>query len=117
LWLLVIVGAAVSEAVGSFGSQRVRLPGDPFVTATIEMLAAGVMMLIVAVAIGEAAQFHADDVSWKVALAFAYLVLPGSILAYGAFVWLLQNVSVSTATTLCLRQPNRRDRPGLGAAL
>jgi drug/metabolite transporter (DMT)-like permease len=105
LWLLVVVGAAVTEAVGSFGSQRVRLPTDPFVTATLQMLAAGVLTLVVALSIGEASDFRLSDVSWKVGLAFAYLVVPGSILAYSAFIWLLQTGSVSTATTYAYVNP------------
>ena len=38
-------------------------------------------------------------------MALAYLVVPGSLLAYTAFVWLLRNTSVSTATTYAYINP------------
>jgi hypothetical protein len=46
-----------------------------------------------------------DEISAKGLLALVYLVVPGSILAYTAFVWLLKNASVSTATTYAYVNP------------
>jgi drug/metabolite transporter (DMT)-like permease len=38
-------------------------------------------------------------------LAFAYLVVPGSIVAYIAFVWLLANAPISTVSTYAYVNP------------
>ena len=103
LWLILVLGAAVSEAVGSFTAQRVRLPDDPLLSATVQMLFAGALTLATGLAIGERVDFN--KVSATAIVALAYLVLPGSILAYTAFVWLLQNTSVSTATTYAYVNP------------
>jgi drug/metabolite transporter (DMT)-like permease len=103
LWILIVVGAAVSEAIGSFAAQRVRLPDDPLLSATVQMLFAGAVTLGTGLAIGE--RVDVDEISAKSMLALVYLVVPGSILAYTAFVWLLQNASVSTATTYAYVNP------------
>lgn len=103
LWILVVVAAALSEAIGSFAAQRVRLPDDPLLSATVQMLFAGAVTLATGLAFGE--RLHFDEISAKGVLALAYLVVPGSILAYTAFVWLLQNASVSTATTYAYVNP------------
>ena len=102
-WIAVVLGAAVAEAVGSFAAQRVRLPDDPLLSATVQMLFAGALTLLVGVAVGERVEI--DEISFSAVVAFAYLVVPGSILAYTAFVWLLQNASVSTATTYAYVNP------------
>ncbi len=104
-WLLLVVGAAVSEAVGSFTAQRVRLPQDALVSATVQMAFAGGLTGLVAFAAGEWAQLDIGAISGEAAAAFAFLVLPGSVLAYTAFVWLLANASVSTATTYAYVNP------------
>ena len=103
LWVLVVVAAALSEAVGSFVAQRVRLPDDPLLSATVQMLFAGAITLATGLAIGE--RLDLDEISAKGVLALVYLIVPGSILAYTAFVWLLQNASVSTATTYAYVNP------------
>jgi drug/metabolite transporter (DMT)-like permease len=103
LWTLVVVAAAVSEAIGSFAAQRVRLPDDPLLSATVQMLFAGALALATGLAIGERLDF--DEISARAVIALVYLVVPGSILAYTAFVWLLQNASVSIATTYAYVNP------------
>jgi drug/metabolite transporter (DMT)-like permease len=102
-WMLVVLGAALAEALGAFASQRMRLPEDPLLSATAQMLFAGALTLVVGVAAGERVQL--DEISVAGMAALAYLVVPGSLLAYTAFVWLLQNASVSTATTYAYINP------------
>ncbi len=103
LWMLIVLGAALAEALGSFASQRVDLPEDPLVSASVQMLFAGALTLLVGVAAGE--RLELDEISLSGIAALAYLVVPGSLLAYTAFVWLLQNTSVSTATTYAYINP------------
>ncbi len=67
------------------------------------MLFAGALTLLVGLAIGERVQL--GDVSSRALIALAYLVVPGSIIAYTAFIWLLQSTSLSTATTYAYVNP------------
>jgi drug/metabolite transporter (DMT)-like permease len=101
--ILLVMAAALSEAIGSFAAQRVRLPEDPLVSATVQMLFAGALALGTALAVGERVDF--GDIPAKSLVALAYLVVPGSVLAYTTFVWLLQHASASTATTYAYVNP------------
>jgi drug/metabolite transporter (DMT)-like permease len=103
VWMFVILGAALAEALGAFASQRLDLPEDPLVSATVQMLFAGALTLLVGIAAGE--RVDMDEISLAGIAALAYLVIPGSLLAYTAFVWLLQNTSVSTGTTYAYINP------------
>jgi drug/metabolite transporter (DMT)-like permease len=106
VWIFVCLGAAAAEALGSFLAQRATLPKDALVSSTWQMLVAGSVLLLFSFASGEARDLHmADATSLESVLAFSYLVLPGSVLAYSAFVWLLQNATLSTATTYAYVNP------------
>jgi drug/metabolite transporter (DMT)-like permease len=101
--MLAIVGAAVMWATGSFMSPRVDLPRDPFVSTGWQMLLAGGAISLVGVVAGE--RVHASEFTLESMLAWLYLVLIGSIIAYSAYVWLLQNAPVSRVATYAYVNP------------
>jgi drug/metabolite transporter (DMT)-like permease len=106
LWsVLVLLAAALSWALGSFLSGRVTLPADVIVSATLEMLIGGGLLVVCGLAAGEATSVHAGDLSVKSLASFAYLVVAGSLLAFTAYVWLLQNVRISTVATYAFVNP------------
>jgi drug/metabolite transporter (DMT)-like permease len=105
LWLLVLVAAAAVEAAGQFYSQRVELPSDPLVSTTTQLVAAGGVLAVAGLALGEAGELRPAAFSSDSLLAFAYLVLPGSLVAYSAFVWLLRNVPIGTVATYAYVNP------------
>ncbi len=105
LWLLVLVAAAAVEAAGQFYSQRVRLPDDPLVSTTIQLIAAGALLTIAGAAVGELGDVRPARFSDDSLIAFAYLVVPGSLIAYSAFVWLLRNVPIGTVATYAYVNP------------
>jgi drug/metabolite transporter (DMT)-like permease len=104
-WMLAVVAAALCEAVGSYLLRKARLPRDLIVSATVQMLAAGMLTLLVALALGEAGDLDADALTAESVAAFLYLVVAGSALAYTAFVWLLRHAPLSTATTYAYVNP------------
>jgi drug/metabolite transporter (DMT)-like permease len=100
---LLVVGASVSWSVGSFFSRRLPLPGDPFVASVYEMLAGGLLLLTFGAALGEPARLaHGSARSW---LALTYLFLAGSLVAYTAYVWLLQHAPISLTSTYAYVNP------------
>jgi drug/metabolite transporter (DMT)-like permease len=105
LWLLVLVGAAAIEATGQFYSQRTRLPDDPLVSTTIQLVAAGGVLVVAGAALGELGELRFARFSRDSAIAFAYLVIPGSLIAYSAFVWLLRNVPLGIVATYAYVNP------------
>jgi len=104
-WLLLLVVAAAIEAAGQFWSPRAPLPGDALVSTAIQLLAAGVVLAIIGALAGELDELRPERFSTDSLLAFAYLVGPGSLLAYVAFVWLLANVPISTVSTYAYVNP------------
>jgi drug/metabolite transporter (DMT)-like permease len=105
VWLLVLVAAAAIEAAGQFYSQRVELPNDPLVSTTAQLLAAGAALVLAGVSVGELDDLRPRAFSDDSLLAFAYLVVPGSLVAYSAFVWLLRNAPIGTVATYAYVNP------------
>jgi drug/metabolite transporter (DMT)-like permease len=106
LWgLLLLAAAATSWAVGSFLSKKVALPGDAFVSTGVQMLLGGGVMVAIGLVSGEAAEVRMGSVSLDSALAFAYLVVIGSLVAFTSYVWLLQNAPISTVATYAYVNP------------
>jgi drug/metabolite transporter (DMT)-like permease len=104
-WLLLLVGAAAIEAAGQFASPRAPLPGDALVSTAIQLLAAGAVLSLAGAGAGELDELRPERFSDDSLLAFAYLVGPGSLIAYVAFVWLLANVPISTVSTYAYVNP------------
>ena len=106
LWgVLTIVVASVSWAAGSFYSKRLRLPSDAFVSTGVQMLLGGTIMALAGLAAGEAAELRLGEFSARSLLAFGYLVIAGSFLAFTAYTWLLQNAPISTVATYAYVNP------------
>jgi drug/metabolite transporter (DMT)-like permease len=106
LWgVLVIIGATMCWASGSFASTRVALPAHPFVTATYEMLLAGTMLVILGAATGEVGKVHLSAIPARAWVALAYLIVFGSLVAFSAYVWLLGNAPLSLIATYAYVNP------------
>ena len=93
--------SAVAWATGSYLSSRIPLPRDAFVATTFEMIAGGVILLPV----GLAQQPDLGAVSGTSLLAFAYLVLIGSLVGFTAYVWLLHHAPLGTVATYAYVNP------------
>jgi drug/metabolite transporter (DMT)-like permease len=105
LAVLVVVAASVSWAGGAFYSPRTPLPADAFASTAWQMLFGGAGMLAVGLLAGEAGDVDAAAFSTDSVIAFVYLITAGSLLAFTAFVWLLQNAPVSTVMTYAYVNP------------
>ena len=103
--MLLCLVAAGSWATGSFLSPRLSLPSDPLVSTGWQMVAGGGALLVGALVTGEATDLHLADASAKSLLAFAYLVVGGSLVAFTAYAWLLQNVPISKVATYAYVNP------------
>jgi drug/metabolite transporter (DMT)-like permease len=102
---LMLFGATLSWALGTFLSQRLSTPRNALVSTAYQMLAGGVALIVVAPLRGELAQLDPATFSVQSLIAFAYLVVFGSLIAYSAYTWLLQNTSVSLVATYAFVNP------------
>jgi drug/metabolite transporter (DMT)-like permease len=99
--LVVCVGWSVRTIV----TKRLILPASKPMSAATQMLTGGVQLLILAAVSGEFAQFHASSISGKAWFALIYLIVAGSIIAFTAYVWLLDFESPTRVGTYAYVNP------------
>ena len=103
--LFMLVGATFSWALGTFASPRLRTPRDPLASTTVQMLAGGALLIVVAAAVGEPGRADPSTFSTASLVAMAYLVVFGSLVAFSAYTWLLQHAPVSVVATYAYVNP------------
>ena len=97
--LLVMLVASISWSAGSFVAPRLRLRPTRSSRPCTRCSVAGPVLLAAGLAAGEAAGVEAADFEAGPLLAWAYLLLAGSVLAFSAYVWLLDNAPISQVVT------------------
>ena len=102
---LMLFGATMSWAFGTFLSPRLETPRNALVSTAYQMLAGGFVLIVVALGSGELAHIDPATFSIPSMVAFVYLVVFGSLVAYSAYTWLLQNASVSLVSTYAFVNP------------
>lgn len=103
--LLVIVAASVSWATGSIAGGRLAMPADAFASTGWQMLIGGAVLMVLGAVSGELADFDAGAVSLRSLAGWAFLVGPGSLLAFSAYVWLLRNAPIGLVATYAFVNP------------
>jgi drug/metabolite transporter (DMT)-like permease len=103
--MLALLVTTAAWAGGSLFARGAALPESPLLSASMQMLAASAFLAVAGVAKGETRAIHADTFSTKPVIAFVYLVLVGSLLAFSAYAWLLKNVRVSVVSTYAFVNP------------
>jgi drug/metabolite transporter (DMT)-like permease len=102
---LVLIATTSAWAAGSLYARGAPLPSSPLLAAAMQMLAASVFLGIAGFVGGEANDVHASSFTVKPLIAFTYLVLVGSLIAFSAYAWLLKNVRISTVATYAFVNP------------
>jgi drug/metabolite transporter (DMT)-like permease len=103
--VVIVLVAAAAWGLGSVLSRRLSLPRRALLGASMEMLTGGVILLIVALFSGELGQTHWGNVSLSAWLALAWLVIPGSIIAFTAYGYALAQLPLSTVSTYAYVNP------------
>jgi len=100
-----ILIASISWSIGSYVAPRLRLPRNPMVATTYEMLTGGTMILVAAELTGETKGFSFRSMPHSAVWALLYLVIVGSLLGYTAYVYLLANAPLSLVGTYAYVNP------------
>jgi drug/metabolite transporter (DMT)-like permease len=95
----ILVVSSIAWSGGTIYARRRHVSTSPLMTSSVQMLAGGILLFIAAILNGDFDRFHADTVSVSSALAFGYLTLFGSIIAFTAFSWLVQVTSPARVVT------------------
>ena len=102
---LILCAGSVAWAAGSIYSRRADLPESGLASSALTMLAAGVFFTVVAVAFGEHRSFDVAGVSARSIVGLLYLSIFGSVIAYSAYIWLLQVASPARVGTYAYVNP------------
>lgn len=99
--MLALLSAPIAWAWGSVWSRGRDLP-PPFMSTAAQMVVGGVAMGVLGLALGERI---VEVPPLRATLAVGYLAAFGSIVAFSAYVWLLQNVRPALATSYAYVNP------------
>jgi drug/metabolite transporter (DMT)-like permease len=100
---LIVLFASTCWAFGSWVQPHLTLPRDAFVMTVHEMWIGGVILLVVGSLSGE--RFDLGAYSGETWLAWGYLVVFGSMVAFSAYVWLLANAPIGLVATYAYVNP------------
>ncbi len=103
--VLGLVVACLSWCIGSLYSRYAKEPADPFSGAAVQMLIGGLWLLLLSLLVGEPFRLNPSDVSWNSILAWFYLMLMGSLVAFTTFIWLMKHASPSLVATYAYVNP------------
>jgi drug/metabolite transporter (DMT)-like permease len=103
--MLFVVGAALCWALGSWLSGRLPMPNDATAGTAVQMLIGGVVLVGISPLSGEDWSRFSAHASSDSLFALGYLALFGSILAFTAYVWLLQHAPISQISTYAYVNP------------
>ena len=96
---------AIGWAVGTVAGPSLPHPADKVEGAAMTMLTGGVMVTVVALVRGEFTTFDMAAVSLTSVLAWGYLVIFGSMIAYTAYTYLVATVESGKLATYALVNP------------
>jgi drug/metabolite transporter (DMT)-like permease len=105
LGVVVLLGASLAWAAGSAYLRVAPLPRGPFAGAAMQMLCAGLALGVLGAATGEVGRVHVARISGASIAAVAFLVVFGSLLAFTAYGWLVQNAPTPLLSTYAYVNP------------
>ena len=105
LGLLAVLLGSLSWSAGVVLSPRLKLPADALARTAVPLVCGAVMLLIAAGLTGELQATHWASISLRSVLGLAYLITFGSIVAFTAYTWLLQQCPPTLVATHTYANP------------
>ncbi|MGE3806392.1 MAG: EamA family transporter [Gemmataceae bacterium] len=102
---LYIMLSAIFWALGSLLMRQHRPSGSHLSAAAYQMVLGGTALALVGLACGEGSLLAADHFNQRSALAFAYLLVVGSLIGFLAYTYLLGHVSATLVGTYAYVTP------------
>jgi drug/metabolite transporter (DMT)-like permease len=103
--VMILVGSAILWAAGSIISQG-QIASIPATTsAGMQLVCGGAAVLVVSVAKGELVGFSPSQVSLVSWMGLGYLTIAGSVVAFTAYVWLLDHAPTPLVATYTFVNP------------
>ncbi|HSN18510.1 MAG TPA: EamA family transporter [Gammaproteobacteria bacterium] len=105
LGAVALIVGAIAWAVAAVFARTQPLPDSKFLSSGAQMLVGGAMLAVASFSLGEFGRFHPAAVSPGAWFALGYLIVPGSIVAFTAYVWLLHHDSPTRVGTYAYVNP------------
>jgi drug/metabolite transporter (DMT)-like permease len=105
LGLLAVLLGSLSWSAGVVVSSKLKLPSDALARTAVPLVCGAVMLLIASGLTGEFQHTNWTSVSLKSILGLAYLIVFGSIVAFTAYTWLLQQCPPALVATHTYANP------------
>jgi drug/metabolite transporter (DMT)-like permease len=102
---IALLFASMSWSIASALTRILPLPSAKAMSSGAQMLAGGVLLTLAAVALGEQRGFNPATVSLKAWFALLYLIIPGSIIGFTAYTWLIHHESPTKVGTYAYVNP------------
>jgi drug/metabolite transporter (DMT)-like permease len=102
---LTVMAGSMSWALGSIYARSAPKPASGMMATAAQMICGGGVLLFLGAVVGETAHFSMSDVSRTSLLAWIYLVIAGSIVAYSGYVYLLHNTEPAKAGSYAFVNP------------
>jgi drug/metabolite transporter (DMT)-like permease len=102
---LALIVAAIGWTTASLLTRKMPLPAAKAMSSGAQMLSGGVLLLVTSALLGEFHRFHPQTVSRSAWLALTYLTVAGSIVAFTAYIWLLDHESPTKVGTYAYVNP------------
>lgn len=101
-----LILSPICWATGSlFAAHRAQLPRNPNLATSMQMLFGSLTLAVMALITGELVGFDPAAISTTSAVAFVYLTVIGSLLAFSAYVWLLRVAPLPLVATYAYVNP------------
>jgi drug/metabolite transporter (DMT)-like permease len=106
LGLMALLISPIAWSIGSlFASHRADLPDRPLVATGLQMVLGGGVLAVMAIVSGELADLDPGAITRASIMAFLYLTIIGSLVAFTAFGWLLRVAPLPLVTTYAYVNP------------
>ena len=101
---VVLVGA-FAWALGTVLTKKVDLPSSTMLSASMQMICGGALLLILGLASGQAGDLHLSAITTPVWLGMLFLTLIGSLAGFTCYIWLLGQCSPTRVATYAYVNP------------
>ncbi|MEK6552250.1 MAG: EamA family transporter [Bacteroidota bacterium] len=94
--------AVVLWSVGTLYSKYKKISVHPLMGAATQMIIAGIVITVLGLILGEGSKFHFTNSSFY---SYLYLVIVGSLIGYGSYVYAIAHLPVSLVATYAYVNP------------
>lgn len=105
LAILAVLVSAICWSIGSLQGRESNLPSDPFMSTAIQMIGGAVALIIAGLLIGERMTLSLEIFSLRSIVAWSYLLVFGSFIAFSAYIWLMRNSTPAKVSTYAYVNP------------